>query len=69
MQQRTTELSLVLEDVAVLIIKLALCFSECTSWHMFGNVSVSKLTATAFLKCFPCRWYIKSSVWTLFFFN
>lgn len=64
MQSRTTELSFVLVGTKVLIIELAFDFTECTSWHMLGNVSAFSLTASAFFKCLTLIFDLASRIQT-----
>lgn len=41
----------VLEGTKVLMTALAFCFSECLSWHVRRDISVSRLSASAFFGC------------------
>lgn len=63
-QSRTAELSFVLEGSKVLIIELAFCFTECTSWHRLGNVSASSLKASAFFRCLTLIFDLASRIQT-----
>lgn len=65
MQSRMAELSFVLEGTKVLITELALCFSECISWHMLRNVSASRLTASAFFRCLTLIFNLASRTQTV----